>query len=440
MKISITIETQMNYKYKVLAIDGWTLGANNFERLCEPLSKLNIEILLIHLGSYGDEVRTSKSEKIGKLNVRDISYYNGLNYEKILKLESPDLVIFLSTETFLHRAFIRYCNKLKIPTLYHFHGILSIIYMEYTKKGVNINKHYNISIIAHLFFILKRIPKAIQYTLLIYFKSLIKTQATLNDYLILFKDILYGFLGKKNQKSSFDSITTYCAVFIPQDVNYAEKKCGIKKENILVIGNPDFVKFGLEDTMLGVRLGNNNTLNEVIYIETALFINGLHFKTIDDYINYLLIFKIKLNELGYKLIIKPHPSTVHEKHHLIMQNMGLLLCDNSNFISNLLNCKACICEPSSLFLIPAMIGANIFLPKFGELQSQLYSDLVLSYPRSFLLTDINDLSTILDVQYDNKNIIESKIWIQSNSGPKPLSNLGERVSNFIFEIITCKFK
>jgi hypothetical protein len=426
----------MNLKYKVLAIDGWTLGASNFESLCEPLSKLNIEILLIHLGSYGDEVRTSKSEKIGKLNVRDISYYNGLNYEKILKLESPDLVIFLSTETFLHRAFIRYCNKLKIPTLYHFHGILSIIYMEYTKKGVNINKHYNISIFAHLFFILKRIPKAIQYTVFIYITSLFKTNASLNEYLIFLKDIFYGFLGKKNLKSSFDSITTYGAVFIPQDVNYAEKKCGIKKENILVIGNPDFVKLGLEDTMLGARLENSNTLNEVIYIDTAFFISGLHFKTIDDYINYLLILKIKLNELGYKLIIKPHPATVNEKHHLIMQNKGLLLCDNNNFISNLLNCQACICEPSSLFLIPAMIGTKILLPQFGKLQNQLYSDLVLSYPRSFLLSDLNDLSTILDDQFDNKNIIESRIWIESNSGPKPLSNLGERVSNFIFKIIT----
>jgi len=426
----------MNYKYKVLAIDGWTLGVSNFERLCEPLSKLNIEILLIHLGSYGDEVRTSKSEKIGKLNVRDISYYNGLNYEKILKLESPDLVIFLSTETFLHRAFIRYCNKLKIPTLYHFHGILSIIYMEYTKKGVNINKHYNISIFAHLFFILKRIPKAIQYTVFIYITSLFKTKASLNEYLIFLKDILYGFLGKKNLKSSFDSITTYGAVFIPQDVNYAEKKCGIKKENILVIGNPDFVKLGLEDTMLGARLENSNTLNEVIYIDTAFFINGLNFKTIDDYINYLLILKIKLNELGYKLIIKPHPATVNEKHHLIMQNKGLFLCDNNNFISNLLNCQACFCEPSSLFLIPAMIGTKIILPQLGQLQNQLYSDLVLSYPRSFLLCDLNDLSTILDAQFDNKNIIESKIWIESNSGPKPLSNLGERVSNFIFKIIT----
>jgi hypothetical protein len=76
------------------------------------------------------------------------------------------------------------------------------------------------------------------------------------------------------------------------------------------------------------------------------------------------------------------------------------------------------------------------LPQFGKLQNQLYSDLVLSYPRSFLLSDLNDLSTILDDQFDNKNIIESRIWIESNSGPKPLSNLGERVSNFIFKIIT----
>ena len=72
-----------NERFKIIGFDGWTLGAHHFERISKPLKKLNVDLLL-HLGSYGDE-KGKKHETIGDLEVRDISFYDGLNFEQILK-------------------------------------------------------------------------------------------------------------------------------------------------------------------------------------------------------------------------------------------------------------------------------------------------------------------------------------------------------------------
>ena len=44
-------------------------------------------------------------ETIGDLPVRDISSYPKRGFPDILDAEQPDAVLFLSTETFAHRAF-----------------------------------------------------------------------------------------------------------------------------------------------------------------------------------------------------------------------------------------------------------------------------------------------------------------------------------------------
>lgn len=420
-------------KYKILAFDGWTLGYRNFERLCKPLKTFGIEIKLLHLGSMGDEIRLKSTEKIGDLDVVDISFYQGRNFEQILIEESPDLVMFLSTETFLHRAFIRYCNKLNIPTFYHFHGILSVIYIEYSGKGVNMNKHYNISIVSHILFILKRIPKAIQYTFFIYLKSLICTKAKFSEYCIFIRDILFGLLGYKNLKSAPDSVTNYAAVFIPEDVDFAEKKCGILRNRITVIGNPDFEKFGFDDSMIGAALKDHRTANnEVIYIETAFFLNGLHFDSKSSYIEFIEMISYKCNELGYELIVKLHPASAKEGFGELLLEKDISICDDSKFVSRLLNCKACISEPSSLFLIPAMMGLNILIPKFGPLLSQAYSKLILNYPKSYLLESIDNLDFALN---NTKNSDDCILWINANIGPLPINHLGERLSQNIYSIL-----
>ncbi len=423
-----------NERFKIIGFDGWTLGAHHFERISKPLKKLNVDLFLLHLGSYGDEKREKKHETIGDLEVRDISFYNGLNFEQILKKEKPDLVILLSTETFLHRAFLRYCNKLGIPTLYHFHGILSMVYNEYSSKGVNINKHYNKSIYSHLNFILKRLPKAIKYTLSIYIVSLIKTKASLNDYVRFLKDIYYGFFGKVPLQSATDSITSFGFVFIPSDIKYMAHKCRIPEERISIIGNPDFDRFKLNESHLGSMI-KSNSYEIILYVDTAFYLNGLHFSDIKSYVKYLKELQLKLIKLEKKLIVNPHPATIKSNGTNYMNSMGIETCSNDEFIPLLMKSKACICEPSSVFLIPSLMGIQIILPQIGSLKNQLYSNFILSYPRRHFCYKLSELEDIFNYNYDEKNISETKIWIKNNSGPKPLKDVSVRASKYIIDIL-----
>lgn len=424
-----------NKRFKIIGFDGWTLGAHHFERISKPLKKLNVDLFLLHLGSYGDENRVKNHEKIGDLEVRDISFYDGLNFEQILNKEKPDLVILLSTETFLHRAFLRYCNKLGIPTLYHFHGILSMVYYEYTSKGVNINKHYNKSIYSHINFILKRIPKAIRYTFYIYIVSLINTKASVSDYVRFLKDIYYGLFGKVSLQSAKDSITSFGFVFVPADIKFMTLKCRIPEKRISIIGNPDFDRFKLNDEHLGSMIKSNN-YEIVLYVDTAFYLNGLHFSDIKSYVKYLKELQLQLLKLEKKLVVNPHPATIKSNGTDYMNSRGIETCSNDEFIPLLMKSKACICEPSSVFLIPSLIGIQIILPQIGSLKNQLYSKLILSYPRTHFLKKLDELEGILNYNYDENNISETKMWIENNSGPKPLKDISNRASKIIFNILT----
>ena len=90
-------------------------------------------IELIHFGSWGDDKNRKKIENIEGITVKDISYFGSKSIEEILKIEKPNLIGFLSTNSFPHRAVIRYSRKLEIPTFHLFHGLDQ--FMEITSKG-----------------------------------------------------------------------------------------------------------------------------------------------------------------------------------------------------------------------------------------------------------------------------------------------------------------
>src|SRR2546427_574082 len=112
---------------KVIGFDGWTLGAFHYQRLVEALKAKGLALTLIHLGSWGNDMGRPKEEQMGNLQVRDISFYGGKSFPEILALEDPAAVIFLSTDTFLHRAFNRYCRQSRVPTINLFHGIRGVV-------------------------------------------------------------------------------------------------------------------------------------------------------------------------------------------------------------------------------------------------------------------------------------------------------------------------
>lgn len=81
-------------KLKIIGFDGWTGGIRHYQRLIPALKSKGFEFLLIHLGSWGSDTGRISDEVIGNVHVRDIRYYNKMNFSEIIDQEKPAAVIF----------------------------------------------------------------------------------------------------------------------------------------------------------------------------------------------------------------------------------------------------------------------------------------------------------------------------------------------------------
>ena len=116
------------------------------------------------------------------------------------------------------------------------------------------------------------------------------------------KDIYYGF-WKVPLQSVSDSITSFGFVFIPSDIKYMANKCRIPEDRISIIGNPDFDRFKLNELHLGSMI-KSNKYETILYVDTAFYLNGLHFSDIKSYVKYLKELA-KINQTRKKLIVTP---------------------------------------------------------------------------------------------------------------------------------------
>ena len=168
---------------KVLGFDSWTQGAHNFERLVSAFRNRNLNLSLLHLGSWGNDPDRPTEEMIGELAVRDISFYADANFAKILDSENPDVVLFLSTDTFAHRAFNRYCRVRNVPTIHLYHGLVRV-------QSVDNGTPYRVNVYAQLRFVRGKLVKALTYVWPTYSLALWRTGARAIEWFYFVRDIL----------------------------------------------------------------------------------------------------------------------------------------------------------------------------------------------------------------------------------------------------------
>jgi len=94
----------------VIGFDSWIGGSHHFARLVPALKLRGLDLQLLHLGSWGSDPGRPQQEVISGMPVRDISLFRRKNFLEIIDSEKPVAVIFLSVDTFAHRAFNRYCR------------------------------------------------------------------------------------------------------------------------------------------------------------------------------------------------------------------------------------------------------------------------------------------------------------------------------------------
>ena len=81
-------------------------------------------------------------------------------------------------------------------------------------------------------------------------------------------------------------------------------------------------------------------------------------------------------------------------------------------------------------LIPALMGIPLMLAQYGRLNSLIFGEILVTYPRRVFLTDIHLFSTLLNDEKDTlhlRKIKEIQKWIELNSGPLTADQMPNRV-------------
>jgi hypothetical protein len=417
-------------KYKVLFFDSWKGGIHNFIRLNEAFDQASIDRLLIHLGSWGNEEIIVKEELVNNLLVRDISYYPDSNFKKILEREKPDLVLFLSTHTFAHRAMIRYCDFLGIPTINLYHGFVRVQAVDTNKNPYKVNK------LAYLRFALSRLPKMLTNTLPCYINALISTKAKRDEWGLFLRNLKEIVTKPSNLRVAKDAKTTRCLVYAAADKQHAMKMYDFIEDHVIAVGNPDLISFGMKKEFIGVGLSDNTIKHrDVIYIDTALTATGLLFANQAEYIQHLIDTKLELERQGLKLVLKPHPETKRLYDLNVFRNAGIEIIENDKFVERLLTTSAVIVEPSTLALIPALMNIPMVLPTYGKLADLLFGEVLLTYPRAIELSDLTTISSTLKIESEKFDTHACVNWFNTNCGPLPAEEMPIRVAEQILKLV-----
>jgi len=416
---------------RVLGFDSWTVGSHHFERLVSALSGGGARLQLVHLGSWGNDAGRPNRERIGSLETCDIASYSNSSFEHILDVEKPDAVIFLSIETFAHRAFIRYCRQRGIPTLLLYHGLVNV-QVTNDRRG-----SYRVSPLAYAQFVWSRLGKLLRRTFPCYIRSLVKTGGTWADWRQFVSDIARMATGKTALRGpARDAKTTRCAVYTDSDTEHAVRIYGFAADEISVVGNPDLARFGLREDMLGSHLQRDTPrTREIMYLDTGLPALRLLFASHEAYIEHLLYTASVLRDQGYSLLLKPHPAHDLEFLQSRLQPAGISLISNAEFLSRLCNCDVCIAETTTLAMVPALLGMPLLLANYGPLAELRFGRVLTSYPRSHALRSLAGISQLLAEDERSVNVAAVHDWISRNTGPLPAEQMPTRVAQIIISMI-----
>ena len=239
-------------------------------------------------------------------------------------------------------------------------------------------------------------------------------------------------------KGASDSRTTKCAVYVEADVEHAVNTFSFNREDVCVVGIPDFVQFGLRKEMVGKWQSPGYQLpKSVMYIEAGFSSVGLYFSSTEDFSTHLINTALELSRQGYKMCVKLKPRQINtdeiERH---LKEAEVEVVSNGDFLQRLNLCTACIAETTTLAMLPAALGMPLLFVKFGKLSLLNYGSVLTSYPKGLLLDDVASFHDILhnDSEYQ---LIDDHLakWIDLNLGPFPAEKMPERVAYIINEII-----
>jgi hypothetical protein len=247
---------------------------------------------------------------------------------------------------------------------------------------------------------------------------------------------LWSAFGKENLRASDDARTTKCCVYTDKDIQHAVNTYSFSRKDVVSVGNPDLIRFGLTQDMIGINLNISEMIyDEIMYIDTALVATGLIFSGKNDFISHIVKTRDSLANQGKKMLFKPHPALFREGIVAKLKELGIEIIDNDTFISRLRYCLACIVETTTLAMAPALMGMPLFLANYGKLENLRFGEVLTSYPRAKMLTNVNELSHLLENKETNSDVGAVQDWIVENSGPLPAEKMPFRVTDVVRQLL-----
>ena len=408
---------------KIIGFDSWTIGAHHFTRLVPAFKRAGYELILIHIGSWGHDKNRPNTQLIDGLLVRDISFYAGKSFKQVLQQEDPSAVLFLSTRAFAHQAFNRYAVALNIPTTHLYHGIVNVQAVSDVEKIVGqINWLRQLSLIKSRFF------KNFFILCPLYFKALLETRAPLSDWYCFVKELCIKSTRGAVGVAPSDAKTNTGCVYIAADLPHMIEHYGMPSDKVHAVGNPDIAYFGLTEGLIGCCLeARTTTSKQVIYIDTALVEAGMVFNDATDFVSHLVSTKESLLSQGLSFSVKLHPAHFRSGVVEQLKTHDIAICEDKDFIEQLKSAIAVIVEPTTVAMLPALMGLPIFLGQYAKLSTLQYGALLKSYPRTRSLRHMTDISSLIEQESTDVDPVAVNQWCYANAGPMPAEQMPDRV-------------
>jgi hypothetical protein len=230
-----------------------------------------------------------------------------------------------------------------------------------------------------------------------------------------------------------DARASRCAVYTNADIEHARRVFGFEAQDVVAVGNPDLSRFGFLPSMLGGALRDAviSQSQTIMYIDTGLAATGLVFDSRQQFIRHIVSTARALAAHGKSMCLKPHPAHDPAFLRTSLAGTGVDLVSNEDFVARLRLCAACIVEPTTLALVPALMGMPMLYANYDALEQLRYGPVLTSYPRGYLLPEIGSLPAILRDDFAKDRAVAAMEWIERNSGPLPAEEMPDRVADMV---------
>lgn len=414
----------------ILGIDSWCGGLKYFLNLHPQFKQRGYKLVLLHFGSWGHDLNRPNHELIQGMEVYDISYFGIKSFTQILHILNPTAILFFSISAILHQSVNIYACKFKIPTIHVFHGIVSV-------QSIELTNLYKISLQKAFLNITSALWRNLSHVLPFFYKSLYLSNRLLTSWSLPLHMVRRRIFYESNCISPYLK-TDLGFVYITSDIQVITETYGNDPKLVTVVGNLDLKEHCLQNDDVGAlcilrKPQNTSHRLNVIYLDTALYHGGIIFNSPKDYLEHLLLTARALRLQSLNLYVKLHPAWTASSFPSLLQSYGIDLVDQSSTKTAILQAYSVIAEPTSLSILPAILGAKIALAKYSRLESLEYGELISSYPAAFKCYDIASYRDYVEnMEIDTSRQLQ---WIENNKGPWPPHLFAHRVTNTIHDYL-----